>query len=67
MQIPGVKWVDSNDLPPAPNHFTRLGQPPRREAAAGLIPMATLEIARLDNDPSRPENGKIRFFMEGGL
>jgi hypothetical protein len=29
--------------------------------------MARLEIARLDNDPSQPENGKIDFFMEGGL
>jgi len=29
--------------------------------------MATLEIARLDNDPSLPENGKIDFLMEGGL
>jgi hypothetical protein len=67
MKVPGVKWVDTNDIPPAPNHFTRLGQPSHGEAAAGEIRMATLEIARLDNDPSRPENGKIRFFMEGGL
>jgi hypothetical protein len=59
--------VDTNDLPPAPNHFTRLGQPPRKEAAAGEIRMAALEIARLDNNPSRPENGKIQFFMEGGI
>jgi len=24
------------------------------------------EIARVDNDPNAPENGRIRFFMEGG-
>jgi hypothetical protein len=29
--------------------------------------MARLEIARLDNDASLPENGRIEFFMEGGL
>jgi hypothetical protein len=29
--------------------------------------MGRLEIARLDNDPSQPENGRIEFFMEGGL
>ena len=32
-----------------------------------LIAMAPLEIARLDNDPSRPENGKIQFILKGGL
>jgi hypothetical protein len=25
--------------------------------------MARLEIARLDNDPSRPENGRLVFTM----
>jgi hypothetical protein len=67
MRVAGAKWVDTNDIPPAPNHFTRWGQPPHREVAAGQVAMATLEIARLDNDPSRPENGRIRFFLEGGL
>jgi Baseplate J-like protein len=67
MQIPGIKWIDTNDVPPAPNRFTRLGQLPRGEAAAGRIAMAPAEIARLDNDPSRPENGKITFLLEGGL
>ena len=32
-----------------------------------MIAFGRLEIARLDNDPSRPENGKLDFFMEGGL
>lgn len=36
-------------------------------AAAGEIDFSRLEIARLDNDPNAPENGKIEFFMEGGL
>lgn len=75
MQVPGVTWVDTNDLPtsvggvsaPSPNHFLRWGQASQGETAAGRIAMARLEIARLDNDPSEPENGRIQFFMEGGL
>jgi hypothetical protein len=67
MQTPGVMWVDTNDVGTSPNHFTRLGQQPNGEAAKGLIAMAPLEIARLDNDPSRPENGKIQFILKGGL
>ena len=67
MDVPGVAWIDTNDTPPSKNHFKRWGQPSHGETAAGKIEMANLEIARLDNDPSLPENGKIEFFMEGGL
>ena len=67
MGVSGVAWVDTNDIPPAPNHFRRWGQASHGETAAGLISMARLEIARLQNDPSQPENGKIDFFLEGGL
>ncbi len=67
MGVPGVSWVDTNDIPPAPNHFKRWGQASHGETAAGRIAMARLEIARLQNDPSEPENGKIAFIMQGGL
>jgi hypothetical protein len=67
MGVQGVRWVDTNDKPPSPNHFLRLGEVSHGETAAGKIAMARLEIARMDNDPSQPENGKIDFFMEGGL
>jgi len=67
MGVQGVRWVDTNDKPPSPNHFLRLGEVSHGETAAGKIALARLEIARLDNDPSQPENGKIDFFMEGGL
>jgi deoxycytidine triphosphate deaminase len=50
-----------------PNRFRRWGQPAQGEFAAGEITFERLEIARLDNDPSLPENGKLDFFMEGGL
>jgi hypothetical protein len=37
-----------------------------RELADGILPIGALEIARLDNDPNSPENGKIAFKMVGG-
>ncbi len=67
MQVPGVRWVDVEVGPTKPNRFKRWGHPQRDEVEKGQIEMSRLEIARLDNDPSRPENGKIEFYMEGGL
>lgn len=72
MQVPGVLWVDTSytdQIPPPPrsNRFQRWKQPSRDELADGLISMDRLEIARLDNNPNAMENGKIEFYMEGGL
>jgi len=67
MQVPGVRWVDAEVTPTKPNRFKRWGQPQRDEFDQGKIDIGRLEIARLDNDPNAPENGKIEFFMEGGL
>jgi hypothetical protein len=67
MRVPGVAWVDTGDLPPRPNHFKRWGEVSHGETALGRIDMDNAEIARLDNDRNHPENGKIDFFMEGGL
>ncbi|MGH2367092.1 MAG: putative baseplate assembly protein [Chloroflexota bacterium] len=67
MEIPGVHWVDIDDTPPKPNRFRRWGEAAHGEIAAGRITFGRLEIARLDNDPNRPENGRIEFFMQGGL
>lgn len=54
MAVPGVSHVE-------PLRFQRLGRSPAGEIDAGRIAMARLEIARLDNDPNAPENGRIRF------
>ncbi|MBI3431954.1 MAG: putative baseplate assembly protein [Hydrogenophilales bacterium] len=35
--------------------------------ANGVLPMASMEIAQLDNDPSFPENGKLELILRGGL
>lgn len=67
MQIPGVQWVDADGAPPKPNRFRRWGQPAHGEIAAGQIGFGRLEIARLDNDPNAPENGRLDFLMQGGL
>jgi hypothetical protein len=67
MGVPGVESLDFDDSLPKPNRFRRWGQPPHGEIDAGKIAFGRLEIARLDNDPSLPENGRIHFFMQGGL
>jgi hypothetical protein len=67
MAVPGVMRVDTGDTPPQPNRFRRWAQTSRGELAAGRVTLARLEIARLDNDPNRPENGMLDFFMQGGL
>jgi predicted phage baseplate assembly protein len=60
MAVPGVRWVE-------PVRFQRWGERDRGEREAGRLTFDRLEIARLDNDPNAPENGKIEFDMQGGL
>jgi hypothetical protein len=64
MKISGVRWVEFKGVN---NRFQRWGELPDNEIEEGLITMDRLEIARLDNNPNAPENGKIEFIMEGGL
>jgi predicted phage baseplate assembly protein len=49
------------------DRFQLLGKVDQHELVKGEIKMAPSEIARLDNDPNFPENGKIRFSQEGDL
>lgn len=58
-QVPGVQWVQVEK-------FQRWGRSANGELDAGEIPFGQLEIARLDNDPNVPENGRLEFRMEGG-
>lgn len=83
MAVPGVEWVDTSNPPPAGarrratmagaapastrNRFRRWGEESHDELAAGRIELGRLEVARLDNDPNMPENGRIEFVMKGGL
>jgi hypothetical protein len=71
MGVPGVRWVGvrrPGDAGQAPDgFFRRLREPATDYADAGAIPIAPLEVALLDNDPDRPENGRLRLMLEGGL
>lgn len=48
------------------NAFHRYRDKPNQEIENGLIPLGPLEVARLDNDPNRPENGVLRLKTAGG-
>ncbi len=67
MEVPGVRWVTIDPASDPPGRFRRWGEKARGEVGSGFIAIDRLEIARLDNDPNRPENGVITFHMEGGL
>jgi predicted phage baseplate assembly protein len=67
MQKPGVQWIDSDDRDGKPNRFRRWGEESHGEIASGMIRLDRLEIARVQNDPNSPENGRIKFLMQGGL
>jgi hypothetical protein len=56
---PGVESVQVKQL-------ERLGEGPNSEIENGLLPLGPLEIARLDNDPGFPENGRLRLDMLSG-
>jgi hypothetical protein len=59
MAVPGVDWVDVTK-------FERRGQQSSSALDSGRLTFARLEIARLDNDPNFPENGRLKLGMEGG-
>jgi hypothetical protein len=56
-----VYGVENIDI----TRFERLGLGDQGELESGLITFGPLEIARLDNDPLRPENGCFCLDMRG--
>jgi Baseplate J-like protein len=60
MQVKGVRSL-------TPKRFQRLGMAAQQELERGQITLGHLEIAQLDNDPSRPEQGNLTIIMESGL
>jgi hypothetical protein len=46
--------------------FQRLGRTAQSELDDGVLELGTLEIARLDNDPNAPEQGRLEFQVRGG-
>ncbi|HRQ40305.1 MAG TPA: putative baseplate assembly protein [Chloroflexota bacterium] len=57
--VPGVESVTVKTL-------QRLDEPSRQAIAEGILPLGPLEVARLDNDPNVPENGRLTLELEGG-
>lgn len=63
MGVPGVEWVDLRD----PRvRFQRFGLAAAGELEQQKISFGPTEIARLDNSPSLPENGRLGFDLDGG-
>lgn len=61
-RVMAVEGVQSVQL----KRFNRLGRQPQSEIANGLIRPRELEVLRLDDDPSFPENGRLSLLMGGG-
>jgi hypothetical protein len=57
--VTGVESVEVKRL-------ERLYEGPNGEIEAGVLPLGSLEVAQLDNDPSFPEHGKLTLTVEGG-
>jgi predicted phage baseplate assembly protein len=66
MKIPGVLSADVTGLRRISDPHDPTGEKPDDAVVSGLLPLGALEIARLDNDPSRPEHGKMVIKMRGG-
>lgn len=47
--------------------FQRWGKSANGELQAGWLAVSPLEVVRLDNDPSFPENGRLQLTTRGGL
>jgi predicted phage baseplate assembly protein len=48
------------------SRLQRLFEGPNRAIENGILPLAANEVARLDNDPSFPEHGKLVIDVRGG-
>jgi hypothetical protein len=59
MEVPGVESATVRRL-------ERLFQGPAGEVETGVLRVGPMEIPRLDNDPSLPENGRLRLELRGG-
>lgn len=57
--VPGVRDVRVR-------RFARIGVPSPTAIAVGALPIGSLEIARLDDDPNFPEHGVLGLALEGG-
>ncbi|MEV7027339.1 putative baseplate assembly protein, partial [Kitasatospora sp. NPDC093558] len=66
--VPGVRHAEVTRLHRLQRLFTDPANPADRgdALATGVLPIRPLEVAQLDNDPSRPEHGRLELDLEGG-
>jgi len=60
MDVAGVEWVLAT-------RFQRFGKVAGNELDEEALRPAPREVARLDNDPNFPENGRLELAMKGGM
>ncbi|TMJ96969.1 MAG: putative baseplate assembly protein [Actinobacteria bacterium] len=60
MDVAGVEWVLAT-------RFQRFGKVAGNELDEEVLRPAPREVARLDNDPNFPENGRLELAMKGGM
>jgi predicted phage baseplate assembly protein len=58
--VPGVEWVEVETL-------RRIFEDDDSALESGVLRLGPIEIARLDDDPSFPERGRLVLEMRGGL
>jgi hypothetical protein len=64
LAVPGVGTVETGDGDLRFKRARQVVDP--KDAADGVLRMGPLEIAELDNDVNRPENGTLELVMQGG-
>jgi hypothetical protein len=57
--VAGVQTVQAEAFEPQ-------GQSTKRFIQQGYIPMSAFQVARMDNDPSLPDHGRLSLIMHGG-
>lgn len=65
-QIPGVLSATVTGLRRYGEPHDPTGDKPDEAVISGVLPLGSLEVAHLDNDPGQPENGRLFLTMEGG-
>jgi hypothetical protein len=60
LRVAGVSWVRAAS-------FHRFGRAPGQELELERLEPGRTEVARLDNDPNFPENGRLELVLKGGI
>ena len=65
-KTPGVLSATVTELRRYGDPHDPTGAIPDEAVASGILRLGPLEVARLDNNPARPEYGRLTLVMEGG-